>query len=125
MARDFRPPRRSNYKRNCIQRVLIERTYGQFSCKAYADRLICRGAIRPDPDSPNYKIEIDYNRTPRVTILDPKIEPKTEIHMYRDGSLCLYYPKDFKWSDRTECSRDNHSMDSRVARILRDLFGYG
>lgn len=43
---------------------------------------------------------IAYQIVPKVWVISPKIERNPDIHMYRDESLCLYYPKDFKWTDK-------------------------
>lgn len=83
--------------------MLMERNCPRFLCKAYSDRLICIGKINPDPDDPescDYKIQIEYRLTPTVKIICPKIKPKAAIHMYDNGSLCLYYPEDFRWTDK-------------------------
>lgn len=47
----------------------------------------------------SYSFELTYRFTPQVRILSPKIEVSEKIHMYSSGSLCLYYPDDFKWHD--------------------------
>jgi hypothetical protein len=33
-----------------------------------------------------------------VRIINPHIDPKGAIHIYRDGHLCLYHPKSQPWS---------------------------
>jgi len=104
MASRIRYLRQSRYKLNCLQKLNIERTYPCFSCKARTDRLECVGRINPDPDDDegaSYKIKIVYRRVPKVWVISPKIDYNADIHMYRDGSLCLYYPEDFRWSDKS------------------------
>lgn len=103
MANKIGFPRPNRYQRNCLQKVKVEQSYPCFSCKAYADRLECLGSIRPDPEDPEgmrYKVKIVYRQKPSVWIVSPKIEISRSIHMYRDGSLCLYYPVDFTWTDK-------------------------
>lgn len=39
---------------------------------------------------------------PKSTILYPEINPSPKIHMYNDQSLCLHYPPDMKWNEKTD-----------------------
>jgi hypothetical protein len=61
------------------------------------------GNLQPTENSNIYKIKIEYKyyknskkKIPHVFILNPIIE--RPIHMYSDGSLCLYHPDNFQWS---------------------------
>jgi hypothetical protein len=104
MASRVKYPRQNRYKLNCLQKLRVEQAYPCFSCKAYPDRLECVGRINPDPEDEegsNYKIKIVYRRIPKVWVISPKIESDRDIHMYRDESLCLYYPEDFRWRDKS------------------------
>lgn len=44
------------------------------------------------------RIELELPNRPKVFILNPKIEYRPEVHVYRDTSLCLIYPKDNSWT---------------------------
>ena len=59
------------------------------------------GYLQPTIISNKYKVELKYRlgNNPKVILLDPKIEKEkgTVPHVYNDGSLCLYYPKDRDW----------------------------
>lgn len=104
MANRVRYPRQNRYPLFCLQKLKIEKAYPCFSCRVYSDRFECGGRINPDPEDENgtaYKIKILYRFTPKVWITSPNIEYDTKIHMYRDKSLCLYYPEDFNWTDRS------------------------
>ena len=106
MANRVRYPRQNRYPLYCLQKLKIEKAYPCFSCKVYADRLECVGSINPDPDDEegtSYRIQMVYGRAPEVRVIKPHIEYNKDIHMFSDGSLCLYYPKDLKgskWSDK-------------------------
>jgi len=54
------------------------------------------------PSSQIYKIKIvdKGGAFPRVYVLKPKLVKGTP-HLYSDGSLCLFYPKDFSWSKKS------------------------
>ena len=70
-------------------------------CELYLDKnyLRVKGSLQPTPRSCWYKYEIKYwtKGTIKIFIRDPLI--KTELngkkaeHLYKDGSLCLYFPK--------------------------------
>lgn len=107
MAKNFKPPR-SNWRLQrqrhfLFQKMHIQRAYPGFNCRILPNRnnpekLVCTGIIQPDIDSPEYVVEIEYTGgPPQVRILRPEIRPKPEIHMYSDGTLCLYFPDEFKW----------------------------
>jgi hypothetical protein len=55
--------------------------------------------MKPDKDSVQYSVKIIYTgrKAPKVYITYPKIPVNSKTHMYPDGSLCLYYPKDDPW----------------------------
>ncbi|WP_309021375.1 hypothetical protein [Pelagicoccus sp. SDUM812002] len=80
----------------------MRRNFPGFACHVGQKELRCIGKIDPDPegvDSTAYTVEIFYGKLPLVRIVDPYIEPRSEIHMYRSGNLCLYYPGDLKWHE--------------------------
>ncbi len=90
----------------CYQKNLIEKNYDFLSCRienrGIGKVLICTGWIRPEDCKEDYKIMIEYvsGHEPRTTILYPIIDGSVKIHMYKDHSLCLHYPKDMKWSEQ-------------------------
>lgn len=77
------------------------------SIRRFVSELVCNATIQPNELCSVYKIQIRQwpGRAPRVSILEPKIEPKYEIHMYSNGTLCLYYPKEFKWQKGTSIAK--------------------
>ena len=58
------------------------------------------GTLQPSPSSPAYTVRIVYRRrgVPKVKVLNPPLEPQAP-HRYRDGTLCLYWPKEWRWTD--------------------------
>ena len=84
------------------QKKAIEHSYSCFVCRIVSHSVLrCIGFIKPDTHSPDYEVQIEYRpkSSPTVRILSPKIEMSSNIHVYRDGSLCLYYPPDEKWKE--------------------------
>lgn len=62
--------------------------------------LICTGVFHPFEYADNYLVRIVYEpfQHPKVYIEKPPILVDSKIHMYPDGSLCLYHPIDFEWN---------------------------
>ena len=58
------------------------------------------GELQPKPEFRKFKVEILYcgNLRPKVKVLSPKLVDKPPHFYERTETLCLYHPKDFKWS---------------------------
>lgn len=83
------------------QKKDIEAKYDWCKCKILCrNTLICSGYIKPDESSPNYKIKLryKYGKEPSVYIIEPEIKKVSATHVYKEGCLCLYYPKEQPWS---------------------------
>lgn len=79
---------------------LLKKYFPFLRCKIYYKTLLCYGYFKPTDFSPifNYRIEWQPGFAPKVFPTNPQIEYNDDIHLYSDGSLCLYYPKDFIYS---------------------------
>lgn len=86
-------------RRFVMQKALVEKHFPCFKCQLLHRRLSCEGFITPSDDCSTYKVSISYkqNGVPRVRIREPRIEPSSDIHMYGDGSLCLFQPEETPW----------------------------
>lgn len=82
-----------------IQAALVQKHFPFFDCGLSHRRVECEGVITPSQGCANYLIKISYQRggVPRVKIKDPQIIPSATIHMYNDGTLCLYEPRETPW----------------------------
>jgi len=59
------------------------------------------GKLQPTDKSAIYTVEILYHpRHPRVYIRHPEVLKKAP-HRYEDGRLCLYYPKDKSYTEKS------------------------
>jgi hypothetical protein len=60
-----------------------------------------RGGLQPTVDSATYDVSVlhEPNRTPKVRVLRPSIRLNAP-HRYGDGSLCLYWPQEWRWNPR-------------------------
>jgi hypothetical protein len=99
-----KPPRISydhaaDYRRFVIQKQLIERHFPCFHCRLSRQHLVCEGSIIPSEGCTTYTVSISYKQdgVPTVRIKEPTITPSARIHMYKDGTLCLYQPNDDPW----------------------------
>lgn len=99
---------------------LIFEHYPKAHCDTSFRRLTCKIPIQPDSDSTTYmvRIQYDYMSPPKVKILNPIIKPSTKYHVYANGNLCLYYPKEQPWDYQ------NHLYDTIVPWVAEWLVFY-
>jgi hypothetical protein len=86
-----------------FQKMQLEENYRFLKVSISENILTCNGSFKPTDFSPTYQYRIRYIYPipPIVHVISPVIEFNDEIHMYKDGSLCLYYPKDMSWNSRS------------------------
>ena len=86
-----------------LERKLLIKHFPFLKIEVINSRLICHGYFQPTEFSPifHYKVEWEPGISPKVFPVNPKIEYDDDIHIYNDGSLCLYYPKDFIYDTRS------------------------
>lgn len=82
-----------------IQAFGIRRNFPSFRAAVSGDRLWCVGKAQPTIDGPVYRSRIDYRYggVPQVRIVVPDIAPRPEIHMYQNGTLCLFDWREQPW----------------------------
>lgn len=100
-------PRRDSaviYRHHVAQKHLVEKYFPRFRCRLHKGILTCVGNITPSEHCNTYRIEIRLNLggVPMVRILEPGILPEIyrRVHIYRNGTLCLYDPRERPWSNR-------------------------
>lgn len=81
----------------------IETNFDFLNCRITSNGLICEGVFSLPETSNDYEVRIIYShpKYPEVFVINPKIEYKPELHMYRNSSLCLYYPKDNSFTSKS------------------------
>jgi hypothetical protein len=90
-----------------LQKREIENKFSFLRCRIENDTLICRGIFQPESCSAyDVKIEFRAGLFPQVYILNPEIKPSADIHIYNEGSLCLFYPGELKWKDTTSIAEN-------------------
>lgn len=91
--------RGTSERRFAIQPALVRKHFPLFDC-CFSRRCVeCEGVVTPSEGCASYRITISYPRggIPRVKIKDPQIITSAAIHMYKDGTLCLYEPRETPW----------------------------
>ncbi len=89
-----------------IQRKEIEKKFSFLKCRIENDTLICKGAFKPYAKAYVVRIEFRAGCFPQVYVLNPLIKPNADIHIYNEGSLCLFYPGDLKWKNTTSIAEN-------------------
>jgi hypothetical protein len=102
MARIFQSPanRAQHYRHFVMQKHLVEKHFPAFRCRLNRGLLECTGDIRPTDESESYTVRVSLTEwgIPAVRVVKPHIEHQPGIHMYRNGTLCLYHPPTQPWS---------------------------
>ena len=90
----------NDYRHFVMQKILIEQNFPLFECSLHKDRLTCSGSITPSDYCETYRISITLpkGKPPKVKIKYPEIIPSSKIHIYSNGSLCLYDHRERPWT---------------------------
>jgi hypothetical protein len=94
-----RPHNRRPSLSSAIQQTSVKHWFPSFSSNFCRAAVTWKGQLQPRPGSPLYAISIKYRpgRPPLVRVLRPQIR-RDAPHLYTDGYLCLYWPKDLSWN---------------------------
>lgn len=81
-----------------IQDLHIRHRFPAFTCHLHRGCGVWRGTLQPRLISPAYHIEISYvlKQVPKVKVISPPLLKGTP-HLYRNGTLCLYWPARWWW----------------------------
>lgn len=77
----------------------MREAFPQFSHTPLGGGLRWRGTLRPTAESPEYTVVIThpFDQVPSVRVGKPRLRDAAP-HRYGDGSLCLYWPKEWRWT---------------------------
>jgi hypothetical protein len=80
------------------QHLYIQHHFPGFSFRWLAGEGIWRGSLQPRETSGVYRLELRYRLggIPRVRVRSPALVANAP-HLYPDGTLCLYWPKEWGW----------------------------
>ncbi|HAW80220.1 MAG TPA: hypothetical protein DCX27_11245 [Balneola sp.] len=86
------------------QKSAVEKSFPFIHCRISSKGLICDGIFTLPKSSTEYEIQLKYevSKRPKVYVLNPEIEYNQDIHMYKDSSLCLFYPPDNSWKKHSQ-----------------------
>jgi hypothetical protein len=93
--------RKNHYALLWLQKLCIEKYFHCFKTRIANGMLVCTGELRPTGECDKYKLRIEYipGLHPMVYIKSPQIPQTGEIHIYREGFLCLFNPAETSWKD--------------------------
>ena len=94
MTRDYT----ADYRHFVMQKHFVEQYFPCFRCALRKNVLKCVGTITPSVHCNTYEIGIRYRNKgiPEVRIRRPEILRR--VHMYSNGTLCLYDYRKQPWS---------------------------
>lgn len=97
---------KNHYALSSYQKYHIDKTYSCFKTRINNGVLVCTGEIQPDPSCKSYKVRIEYmaGSQPWVYIKSPELIESNQIHVYREGFLCLFDPSETRWKDNMKLS---------------------
>jgi hypothetical protein len=93
-----RAPVRTGGVNPALQDLNIRAGFPGFVARSLAaGGAIWQGTLQPRESSPVYHVVIRHSvdGIPKVHVTSPKLRPNP--HLYSDGSLCLYWPKEWSW----------------------------
>jgi len=88
-----------------VQDMFLRQRFPQFKFNWHNGTGVWRGTLQPREMSPVYSVLVRYKmRTvPRVWVTSPPLRPDAP-HKYNDGSLCLFWYKEWNWSPDQDIS---------------------
>lgn len=99
MAKHSRPPKPKRQTISlAVQDLHVRQRFPRFVCHIVQGLAVWKGTLQPRVTSPIYHVEIRYKsrQIPTVRVRKPPLAPHSP-HLYRDGTLCLYWPKEWWW----------------------------
>jgi hypothetical protein len=89
-------------RRLIVESLRVQKHFTFLHPRIVGDRLVCRGTMQPTATSPAYRMEVVYKPwlPPEVRILHPEIKQESRLHIYRNGTLCLYDWRQQPWQKR-------------------------
>lgn len=92
--------RHIGYAMLVMEKMRVNRDFPHFQTQLRGLQLICTGRTNPSDESQQYKIQIAYayDGAPQCRILEPQIAVDPQIHMYKNGTLCLYDWREQSWN---------------------------
>lgn len=92
-----------------IEKMLVEEKFDWLKCYIENNTLYAQGFLTPLGCKKRYKIQLAYSyffpfRFDKIWVVEPEIPFHTDIHMYNNKCLCLYYPGDLPLNRLTPLS---------------------
>lgn len=87
------------------QNLFVQRYFPQFTFRRENGAGVWRGTLQPNEVSPRYHVVIKYRvgKQPKVLVTKPQLRSDAP-HRFPDGSLCLYWHKEWYWTADADMS---------------------
>lgn len=81
-----------------LQSLHVLHRFPRFVYRREYGAAVWRGTLQPRQFSPKYRVAVRYKLSsyPSVKVISPALASETP-HLWQDGTLCLYYPKERPW----------------------------
>ena len=98
--------KKNHYSLLSYQKYHLKKQFNTLKTNIVDGVLVTKGTLRPTEDCDEYKIRIEYlpGIQPRVYIKSHDLENIADIHLYKEGFLCLFDPSETKWKDTNKLS---------------------
>ncbi len=88
----------------------MRRLYPQFNAETLNSReniITFTGQLQPHENMPVYTIRVIYRggKSPRVRVVSPALVENPPHFFHSIQALCLYHPRDFKWTKETSLAQ--------------------
>ena len=79
--------------------MLLRRHFPQFDVKLVGNTVFAKGNLITEEGGTSYKVEVTLTpwNSPAVRIVKPEIPVDQKLHIYSDGTLCLYDWREQQW----------------------------
>lgn len=86
----------------------MRKEYPQFKSRREGKNILFTGELKVKPEFPSYTVSILYrhDKSPHVKILSPTLVDKPPHFYQSTGTLCLYLPKNYRWSKHRLISKE-------------------
>lgn len=94
---------RPNFISLILQSRELVKYFPDSRARIKCDELSWVGELTPSALSTPYRVRLRYRigKRPRVEVLNPPLQQrdgKMPPHLYPDGTLCLYMPRNYEWT---------------------------
>jgi len=89
-----------------FQNMFLQRKFPTFTFYGKGGTGVWQGTLKPLDTAPTYHLKIEYRigKRPQIWVIKPSLR-KGAPHVYPDGSLCLFWYREWEWSKDQDLSQ--------------------